>query len=144
MGMIGGQMIDLEAEGKQHFTFGIEWASKLETQGLCLIAIACMGCILAGASRSKIEAAYRYASCLGLAFQIKDDILDIEGDSAILGKTIGKDVAQGKSTFVSAIGLDAAKEKVDSLTREALEALKIFDQRDFMTYIALLMGGRNH
>jgi geranylgeranyl diphosphate synthase type II len=142
-GMIGGQIIDMESEDKQ---ISLEELIKLQSlkTGALFVASACIGCILAGASRQKIEAAYRYASCLGLAFQIQDDILDIVGDTKLLGKSTGKDVAQGKSTFVSAIGLEAAKEKVDALTQEAINALKVFDQNEFMTYIAQLMGGRNN
>lgn len=142
-GMIGGQMIDLESEGRKVTLDELIKLQNLKT-GALFIASACMGCILAGASQEKIDAAFCYASKLGLAFQIKDDILDIEGDPEKLGKSTGSDIAHDKSTFVSTFGLAAAKEKVGKLTQEAIDSLHVFNNTEFMTYIAQLMGGRNN
>lgn len=121
-GMIGGQAIDLAQEGQSTPSELLERMYKLKTGALLAIA-AETGCILAGADREACRAAVEYADRLGFAFQIKDDILDITGDAALLGKPIGSDEANGKTTFVRLYGLAAAQREVDRLNTEAKKAL---------------------
>ncbi len=124
-GMIGGQVIDLESEGK-----AVPLSTVLKTYELktgCLIkAAAHIGCILAGAGAEQCAAACKYAECVGLAFQIKDDILDRIGNEKLLGKPVGSDEENEKSTYLSIKGLEAAKERVEELTNSAKKALEIF------------------
>ena len=113
-GMVGGQVIDLLSEGKQ---------ISLET---LISACVQMGCVLGGGSEKELQAAREYADAIGLAFQIVDDILDIEGDTATLGKQVGSDVANDKSTYVSILGMKQAKALVQQLTQTAVHALEAF------------------
>ena len=126
-GMIGGQVADLVAERSHHQSDDHE-ALLRELQfihrnktGKLFTASVVLGGLLGNASDAQLEALRRYAAALGLAFQIVDDLLDIEESSAILGKTAGKDVAQGKLTWPALLGVDAARTEVDRLLREALE-----------------------
>jgi farnesyl diphosphate synthase len=93
------------------------------------------------------ESAYhldRYAKCLGLAFQIRDDILDVEGETAVIGKTRGKDRAQGKATYPALLGLAEAREKADALGKESLRNLEDFDERaDPLRWIASYVVNRD-
>ena len=124
-GMAGGQAIDLMCEGK---SVPMETLQKMDENktGALIRASAKMGCLLAGAEPDKISAADRYAAALGFAFQIVDDILDVEGDSAVLGKPAGSDAENGKSTYVSLLGMASAKRAAGELTRTALDALNGF------------------
>lgn len=125
-GMIGGQVMDLENEGKSVGVDVLEKTDALKTGEL--IRVACvLGCISAGADDEKIKSAEKYAKDIGLAFQIVDDILDVTGDEKALGKPIGSDADNEKSTYVSALGLDGSAKKVDLLTERAKDALKSFD-----------------
>lgn len=126
LGMIGGQVMDLENEGKKVCVEALEKTDHLKTGEL--IRVACvLGCIAAGADDEKIKAAEKYAAGIGLAFQIVDDILDVVGDEKLLGKPIGSDKENEKSTYVSAFGLEGSREKVSLLTKEAKEALSAFE-----------------
>ena len=124
-GMIGGQVLDLENEGKQ-----VELNDLLETDhkktGKLMIAAAVLGCIAADAESEKNQAATSYASKLGLAFQLVDDILDVTGNTQILGKPVGSDESNQKSTYISVIGMNATKEKITELTHAAKNALAVF------------------
>lgn len=124
-GMIGGQAIDLQNEGKQ---VGMDILKEMDDKKTgALIQAACqMGCILAGAPDEQLRAALVYAECIGLAFQIVDDILDVTADSAELGKPAGSDRENQKSTYVSLLGLEHSRELVMELTRNAVEALSAF------------------
>jgi len=88
-----------------------------------------LGALIAGADVDTLDALDRYAHAVGLAFQVRDDILDVEGESAVLGKTAGKDAAADKPTFPSIIGLDASRDRLAELTGNALEAIARFDAR---------------
>lgn len=124
-GMIGGQVMDLDNEGKR-----VELEELLETDfkktGKLIIASAVLGCVAAGAQKEKIEAAAAYAHNLGLAFQLVDDILDVIGDAETLGKPVGSDEGNHKSTYVCVMGTQAAKDKITALTLAANSALGIF------------------
>jgi geranylgeranyl diphosphate synthase type II len=122
-GMVGGQVMDLENEGAEVSADELQQADEQKTGAL--IRAACMlGAILAGAGAAGRKAADVYAAKLGLAFQVVDDILDQTGDAEKLGKPLGSDEEQGKTTYVSAYGLDRAREIAGSLTAEAAAALK--------------------
>lgn len=129
-GMCGGQALDLAATGNG----GSLTVAQLETlhalkTGALIRAAVRMGALCGDASVQDLERLDRYADALGLAFQVRDDILDIEGDSATLGKTAGKDVAQDKATFPALIGLDASRERLAQLRATMDEALAPFGAR---------------
>ena len=118
-------MIDLLSEGKQ---ISLETLRKMDEGKTGALISACvqMGCVLGGGSEKELQAAREYADAIGLAFQIVDDILDIEGDTATLGKQVGSDIANDKSTYVSILGIQQAKALVQQLTQTAVHALKAF------------------
>jgi farnesyl diphosphate synthase len=127
-GMVGGQMIDLIAE-KQPLDIGaITRLQRMKTGAL--IAFSCeAGAILAKAA-SELRLALRgYAHDLGLAFQIADDLLDIEGSSAEIGKPVGADAAAGKATFVSILGIERARAQAELLIKQAVAHLDLFEER---------------
>jgi len=125
-GMAGGQMIDLAAAGAQLELAELERMHRLKTGALIWAAVrlgaACGRPLTAGEN----EALDRYASAIGLGFQVVDDVLDVEGTAQSLGKTAGKDAVQRKSTYVSLSGLAAAKERIEALRAEARAALVAF------------------
>lgn len=131
MGMIGGQVIDLESEGKPTDAETVRLTYELKT-GALLKAACLLGCIAGGAGETECSAAAEYATALGFAFQIVDDILDIEGDKDALGKPIGSDQQNSKSTYVSLYGLPSAKQDAKAYTERALKALQIFEEREFL------------
>jgi len=125
-GMVGGQCIDLETENKNVSAEVLGEKDTGKTANL-IMAACMMGCIAAGAEDKLIEAAKAYALNIGLAFQIRDDILDVTGNAAELGKNIGIDAQNGRCTYVSLLGLDKAQALVDGYTENALDALKVFE-----------------
>ncbi len=127
-GMAGGQQLDLEAEGRPQSLPEVTRIQSLKTGALIGFAIAA-GAVLACAGAPQRRALAHYAESLGLAFQIADDILDAVGDAGIVGKATGKDAAAGKATFVSLLGLAAAREKLAELEVEAIAALAPFGAR---------------
>lgn len=142
-GMIGGQVLDLESE---HKTITLEQLTRLqELKTGALLQVPCViGCLIAGRQEREIlDAAASFGSKLGLAFQIQDDILDIEGDSTQLGKTVGKDAKSEKSTFPSLIGIDACRERVRELTDEAVASLCVFQNNTFLRTLAEHLVGRH-
>ena len=99
-----------------------------EKKTACLIQAACeLGCIAANATEEQRKAAAKYGECIGVAFQIQDDILDCTSSDEELGKPVGSDAENSKSTYVSLLGVDKCRELVDSLTMEATDALSVFD-----------------
>lgn len=134
-GMIGGQTVDLENEHKQPSEEVILEMYRMKTGAL--LEFCCRaGCIAAGAGAAEQLAAGSYGQRLGLAFQIVDDILDVTADEKILGKPVGSDAADGKYTYVSAAGLENAREKARQLTEQALEQLSVFADNDFLADLA--------
>ena len=125
-GMIGGQVIDLASEGRQIPLDRLKVMDSLKT-GALIDAAAQMGCVVAGAGETICKAASLYSSCIGLAFQIVDDILDMTSSSDVLGKPVGSDREKEKSTYVSLLGLDASRRLVTELTATARETLSIFE-----------------
>ncbi len=143
-GMVGGQVLDMAGEGHALTLPEVEELQRLKT-GALISAAAEMGCILAGGSEEQQEAVRRYAQKLGLAFQIQDDILDVEGDEATLGKSIGSDRENGKTTFVTIKGVETCQELVKKLTREAEEALNgQFEDTAFLCWLAETLVERNN
>ena len=127
LGMIAGQVIDLESEGKEISCDTLENMDKLKT-GALIKASAAMGVVAAGGSEEQLEKALLFASKLGHAFQVVDDILDVIGDVEALGKPIGSDAVSGKSTYVSLLGLEMSRIYAKKLTDEALSALEFFGE----------------
>lgn len=126
LGMVGGQTIDIMSEGKEPNLDTLRVMDEKKTA--CLIEAACMmGCICAGADDTKVSAAERYAHAVGLAFQIVDDILDVTSTTDELGKPVGSDKDNEKSTYVAMLGIDRCREIADELTQEAVGALDAFD-----------------
>lgn len=131
-GMVGGQMLDLAAEGR----FGAISATEdsvVTIQAMktgALLHFACIaGAILGGASASETDALSRYGRAVGVAFQIADDLLDVEGDAATVGKATGKDAAVGKATLVGVLGIATARERLTGCVADAEAALAPFGQR---------------
>lgn len=125
-GMAGGQVLDLQAEGQEINLSELETLHRFKTG--CLIQVSCrVGGELAQASTEQLDALDRYGESIGLAFQIADDVLDVEGGTEELGKTAGADAAHHKNTYVSVLGLDAAKKKARDQIDQALSALQVFD-----------------
>lgn len=132
-GMVGGQMLDLAAEGRfteERRPLGGDEASTLELQamktGAILAASVDMGAIIGGASATERASLVSYGRALGQAFQIADDLLDTEGEAATVGKATGKDAALGKSTLVSLLGVDAARKRLSALVAQAEDAVSTF------------------
>lgn len=143
-GMVGGQVIDLESEGKKISADIIEELNLLKTGGL-LSAAAKIGAILAGADEECIGFADSYGKYLGLAFQIVDDILDYCGDEKLLGKPINSDEKNDKSTFVSIYGIEKCKKMVDEYTKSALDCLKsIGGDSTFLRELTVYLANRKY
>ena len=126
LGMTGGQAMDLESEGRQLATAELEALDRGKTGALIRAAVSMPCCAAADLPDGTREALERYAGSMGLAFQIKDDVLDVEGDQALTGKTHGADAARGKATYPSLMGIDAARDRADALYADALAALDRF------------------
>ena len=143
-GMVGGQALDLEAEGRNSpdgkpLALGedeIRMLQAMKTGALLAFATEA-GAIAAGASEEKRAALLAFGKALGAAFQIADDILDVEADAAAMGKATGKDADRGKATLVGRLGLQGAKAERDRLARVALEALAGFGPEADMLRAAL-------
>ena len=141
--MIAGEYVDTEAEGKEITKEELEYIHKNKTGALLKLCVR-MGAILAGAEKSDIENLTNYADKIGLAFQIKDDILSEEGDEKQLGKPVGNDKERKKCTYVSQYGLAGAKNKLEQLTNEAINDLKIYGLKaEFLNELALYIANRN-
>jgi farnesyl diphosphate synthase len=126
-GMVGGQMIDLAAETTMLEIGGITRLQQLKTGAM--IAFSCeAGAILGHATIQARDALRGYAHDLGLAFQIADDLLDVEGTMEETGKAVGKDEAAGKATFVSILGAERARAQAHFLADQAIEHLSVFDE----------------
>ena len=143
-GMIAGQVMDLANEGRSAPLEDIRKTDRLKTGEM--IRVACvMGGIAAGADEEKIKAAEIYSKNIGLAFQIVDDILAVTSDAETLGKPIGSDSENEKSTYVSLLGLEKSAEYAEKLTKDAKTALDIFgDEGEFLALLADMLAGRKN
>ncbi len=143
-GMIGGQVIDLQNENNKDADFeNLKLMDNLKT-GALIEAACVMGCISAGADEEKLAAASEFAQKIGLAFQIKDDILDVTSTLEKLGKMAGSDAQNGKSTYVTLLGVDECQKLVDKLTDEALSALDVFENNDALIEYAKYLADREN
>lgn len=143
-GMIGGQVIDLENEGKKTDAKTLETMHLLKTGALICVA-AKIGAICADCPSSDLNRVCEFAKKLGIAFQIKDDILDVEGNAEDLGKPIGSDADNEKSTFVTIYGIDKAKEMLKTYTEDAINLIKVYGERsEFLQGLALYLLERNN
>jgi geranylgeranyl diphosphate synthase type II len=127
-GMIQGQMLDIAAEGRRLNTKDLESMHFLKTGALIETSLQC-GALLADADKAQLGFLKTYARSIGLAFQVADDILNVEGNPEVMGKAVGTDRLNKKSTYPSLLGLDASKEFARKLIRQALQALETFDNK---------------
>ena len=122
-GMTGGQAMDMEAEGQQLDSATLEHMYRLKTGRLLRASVLSAAYCPPGADTKTIHSLERFIDAVGLAFQIRDDVLDIEGTTEQIGKQQGADIARGKATYPALFGLDTAKARVDELRSAALDAL---------------------
>ena len=144
-GMAGGQAIDLGSVGQQLDIAQLE-DMHIHKTGALIRASVMLGALSAPqAEAAQLERLDHYAKCVGLAFQIRDDILDVEGDTATLGKAQGADIALNKPTYPSILGLEASKAQARSLHAEALDSLSNFDAgADMLRWVADFIVNRLH
>ena len=129
-GMVGGQILDLAGEGRFGDREPVDVARLQQMKTGALLRFGCIaGALLGQASPTQYQALDDYGKALGEAFQIADDLLDVEGDAAALGKPAGADAALGKTTFVTQLGIEGAKQRVRDLLARGDAALSIFDAR---------------
>ena len=127
-GMVGGQVLDVRAEGEKADLDTLHRIHRMKTGALIRVSLRA-GAILSGASDEQLASLSNYGEQIGLAFQIVDDILNVEGDRTRLGKETGSDAARGKVTFPALMGVEASRTQVEALIREALYSLAFFDDR---------------
>ena len=141
--MIAGEYLDTELEGKQISNETLEYIHINKTGALLKLCVR-TGAILAGASENDLQKLSVYADKIGLAFQIKDDILSEEGNPEEMGKPVGNDKKLGKCTYVSYYGLDGAKKELEKITNEAIEQLKTYGEKaEFLRQLATYIKERN-
>lgn len=140
-GMVGGQQLDLEGEHLHLDEAGIREIHRLKTGAL--ISAACrMGVAAAGGSEAQLKAADDYAEALGLAFQLRDDLLDVLGDAQKMGKATGMDGK--KNTLVSLLGVGACSQLIERYTKDAVAALEAFENNGFLTRLAQRLADREN
>jgi geranylgeranyl diphosphate synthase type II len=127
-GMIQGQMLDIAAEGRKLNVSELESMHTLKTGALIVASLQC-GALLAEADKDQLRFLKTYAGYIGLAFQVADDILNVEGNPEVMGKAVGTDRLNKKNTYPSLLGLDASKQFAQKLIRQALQALETFDNK---------------
>ena len=143
-GMIGGQIIDMIFENNPYTDYEtLQLMERLKT-GALIEAACVMGCIAAGADESKINAAKEFARNIGLAFQVKDDVLDVTSSFEVLGKLTGSDAENGKTTFVTLLGVDKCEKLVAELTDKAMKALDEFSCNDALREYAEYLANREN
>ncbi|MGJ7044612.1 polyprenyl synthetase family protein [Thermoanaerobacterium thermosulfurigenes] len=142
-GMIAGQVVDLLSENKEIGEYDLKFMHDHKTGALIKASILA-GAIIGGADAATLKKLSSYAEYLGFAFQVKDDILDVQGDEAKLGKDIGSDMVNGKSTFVSVLGLQRSVELVNELTEKAISILNDFGNKgEFLKSLTKYMSERD-
>ena len=142
-GMCGGQALDMEATARRLTPAALENVHALKT-GALIRACVRMGALAGGAAPAVLAALDDYAAALGLAFQIRDDLLDIEGDSAQLGKSAGKDQAQQKSTYPALLGMDGARAELARQSQRMHDALARLPQADALLQLGRFAARRSH
>ena len=142
-GMIGGQVIDLACEGNTVDEATLDTLCTLKT-GALLRAAARLGCLAGKADKKMYDAADRYAAAVGLAFQITDDILDVTGDAHTLGKPVGSDAENHKTTYASLFGVAGAKARAITLIEAAKRETDAFSDNSFLVWLADMVLNRDH
>jgi geranylgeranyl diphosphate synthase type II len=127
-GMVGGQVVDMESQGREVTPETLQYIHAHKT-GALLTASVISGAMLAGATEAQLEPLRRYGGHIGLAFQIADDILDVTGDEARIGKPVGSDEERDKATYPRLYGLQESRARAHSEVDGALKALERFDSR---------------
>lgn len=140
-GMVGGQVLDTLCHVSTQAQ--LQQVHQLKT-GALLIAACQLGCAAADGDAAQLESAKIYGENLGMAFQIRDDVLDVVGDEAAFGKPIGSDEACGKCTYVNLLGLNGCAQAVDDCTTAACGAVGVWDGHGFLQQLAKDLAGRNH
>ena len=140
LGMVGGQMLDLEGEDKVLSEKEIG-AIHVRKTGALIGAACTLGVIAAGGNEQQLDAAAQYAAGLGLAFQIRDDMLDVIGDMEKLGKKTGMD--EHKNTYARLLSLDECRHRIDQLTKHAVSALDAFEDTAFLRELAQMLADRD-
>ncbi len=138
-GMIGGQVMDIVSEGQQVPVDVLEYIHRHKTAALITVAVT-MGGLLGGGTPEQVQALEDYGHSVGWAFQIADDLLDVEGDAAILGKQVGRDAELAKVTYPALLGVEASRQRALELMQQGIEALAAFGPdaeplRQIATYI---------
>ena len=141
--MIAGEYLDTELEGQQISHQMLQYIHENKTGELLKLSIR-MGAILADASENDIERLSKFADKIGLAFQIKDDILSEEGNPDVTGKPVGNDKEHNKCTYVSVFGIEGAKKELEKITNEAVAILEYYgDKAEFLKQLAIYIKDRN-
>lgn len=141
-GMVGGQIVDLESEEKAVDLSCVEYIHTRKT-GALIIASVTTGAKLGGGTEEEVRSLSAYGEAIGLAFQIVDDILNVEGEEKLLGKSVGSDADRGKATYPGVLGLDGSKKRAQELIGKAVDVLDRFDeQADPLRMIARYIGDR--
>ena len=138
-GMVGGQELDMEGEKKTLSAEGVRTIHRLKT-GALIQAACCMGSVAAQADETRMDAARQYATAIGLAFQIRDDMLDVVGDASKLGKATNVD--GNKNTFVSIYGIEQCKVLIERENKRALAALEHFEDTAFLEELTEMLASR--
>lgn len=128
-GMIGGQVVDIESEGKKDVAFPVLEYIHIHKTGKLILASVKAGAIMANANDKELTAITQYGEAIGLAFQIADDILDMEGSKEEMGKGVGGDVKKGKVTYPSMLGIEESKRRADDLIDIAIKSLDGFYEK---------------
>ena len=129
LGMTGGQAIDLASEGRQLPVAELEGLHSLKTGALIRASVMSACCVSDDAGEAERDAMARFGTCIGLAFQIRDDLLDIEGETATIGKPAGSDRERGKATWPALFGIRESRARCDQLLDEARQSLQVFGDR---------------
>jgi geranylgeranyl diphosphate synthase type II len=144
LGMVGGQVVDVESEGKAVDLPTVQYIHAHKT-GAMIAASVRVGAKLGGAKGKILNALTRYGESLGLAFQIVDDILNVEGEATLLGKKTGSDLSRGKATYPSVLGVEESKKKGKELVEISVDALKQFGpEADPLREIARFVAAREY
>ena len=143
-GICGGQYLDMEGEKRAFNIDEITTVHEMKTASM-IKAAARMGVIAGGGSSKQLEAATKYADAIGVAFQIRDDILDYTSTTEELGKPVGSDAESGKSTFASLLGIEKCEEIIETKTQEAKEAVRgAFEDTEFLLWLADMLAKRKY
>ena len=142
-GIVSGQVLDIGnvADNPKVDLDYLMRIHRLKTSAMLEAAVE-LGAIAANATVQQSESLCQYAKAIGLAFQIRDDILDVIGDQQHMGKSVGKDKLAKKITFVDLLGIERAQNEVERLTKEAKESLSVFANREFLSTFADVLCGR--